>query len=145
MQNSGGERNHERGAGEFSGVLALAGASAVAVVAFGFLGYTLQGSDDESPQPVTHLVETPVSARAFEAAEIGEQKEDVLASLMPAEPVDARVVARYQERSPETVASSCVYYRTPEDSAEELFRFCFVQDRLVDKTVVLPSDAPAAG
>lgn len=55
--------------------------------------------------------------------------------------MDAAVLERYQQRSPETPAASCVYFQA---ELEELYRFCFVEDQLVDKTVVLPDgSAPA--
>ncbi len=70
----------------------------------------------------------------------------MLGDLRPALPVEGRVLDRYEERSPETVASSCAYYDGEDLAAEEMYRFCFVEDELVDKTVVFPdadADAPA--
>jgi len=42
--------------------------------------------------------------------------------------------------SPETVATSCVYDESEAPPSDDLYRFCLEQDRLVEKTFILPSD-----
>lgn len=79
----------------------------------------------------------------YAAVTLGIDKEALTERLLPARPVDTRVLQEYQLRSPQTPASSCVYYRSEGDPPEDLYRFCFEDDRLVDKTVVLPDKPPA--
>ena len=93
---------------------------------------------------VTDVEEGQVPRELFSAVTLGVDKETLTKRLQPARPVDARVLEEYQTRSPETPASSCVYYRSEGRPRDELYRFCFEEDRLVDKAVVLP-DEPEAG
>lgn len=118
----------------------------VSLAVFLLLGNVLNGAvEDERAQQVTDVEEGKVPQFVYEDVEPGADKEELLAQLRPALPVDARTLARYQERSPETVGSECVYYEAAGGLADDLFRFCFVDDELVDKTVVLPDDAQPAG
>lgn len=99
----------------------------------------------DEAQSVTDVREGAITPETFEAVEIGADKEDLLADLRPALPVEGRVLDRYQERSPQTVASSCVYYDGTNLPTEEMYRFCFEEDVLVDKTVVFPNPEPLGG
>lgn len=116
----------------------------VALAAFLLLGNVLEETA-EPVAPVTDDVEEgQVSSELFDDAELGSTKERVTQLLLPARPVDTRVLAEYQQREPETPASSCVYYEAEPGVADALFRFCFVEDELVDKTVILPDDSGPA-
>lgn len=129
--------------------LKVAGVLAAVVVAFVLvfvaMGYFAEETLDDGAQPVTDVREGGISPQTFQAVETGTDKEDLLAELRPALPVEGRVLERYEQRSPETVASSCVYYDGTELPSGELYRFCFEQDVLVDKTVVFPDADPAGG
>jgi hypothetical protein len=81
-----------------------------------------------------------VSAEAYDSVRLQAPKEEVLAALMPAQPVDLRVLDRYEQRSPETLSASCVYLDSEGVRVGALHRFCFPEDVLVGKTVVLPKE-----
>ncbi len=122
---------------------------AVAVLAVGLVLFLVLGSAlrDEvgTDQAVTDVAEESVSTQAYREVEIGTSKEQVTQNLLPARPVDTQVLDRYQQRAPETVSSSCVYYESEGGPADDLLRFCFEDDELVDKTVVLPEEPGPAG
>jgi hypothetical protein len=88
--------------------------------------------EDEVSQP------RPLDEEVYDDIELGAQKEELLARLEPVQPVDGAVLERFQQRSPETVASSCVYYERLGAQRGELYRLCFDGDVLVDKTIVFP-------
>lgn len=104
-----------------------------------------QLADETQDVPVaTPAVEEQLSEAAFAAVPLGAEKEEALQALLPVQPVDSRLVDRYEAREPETVESECVYYEREDGAADERYRFCFAEDVLVDKTVVLP-DEPGTG
>lgn len=117
---------------------------AVVVGAAVLLGVFLlfaQLADETQPDPApTPVAEKQLSEAAFAAVPLGTDKEQALQSLLPVEPIDNRVMDRFEARAPETVASECVYYERANGVAGEFYRFCFVEDVLVDKTVVFPDD-----
>lgn len=117
-------------------IAVAAGVVVLVVAAFLFFGNVLA---EEEPV-VLEEREGRLSADAFAAVELGETKEDVLTALRPVLPVDTRVVDRYQDREPETVAAECVYYDRQDGRAGQQYRFCFVEDVLVGKTLVLAGD-----
>jgi hypothetical protein len=133
---SGGRRDDGRA---LPWVLGAVGAVvAVLVVVFLLFGQLAQlGSDDVAVQEIR---EGSLTADAYEAVQLGAVKEDVLLELRPVLPVDTRVVDRYEQREPATVAGECVYYERYGGRTGELFRFCFEQDVPVDKTVLLAGD-----
>lgn len=118
----------------------------VGLLVFLLLGNVLKDTVDQGAPDVTDLDEGAVSEQEFTDVSLGNPKEDVLRELRPAMPVDSRVLDRYQQRSPETVQSSCVYYESVPDGAvtDALYRFCFVEDELVAKDLILP-DEPSTG
>lgn len=113
------------------------GAVVVGLLVF-LLGRALSDPADDASGNVTDVAEGAVPQDVYDGIEPGADKEQLLERLRPALPVDTRVLARYQERSPETVGSSCVYFEAAGGQADSLYRFCFVEDELVDKTVILP-------
>ena len=121
----------------------LLGAAAAVVVlalaAFLLLGNVLADAGDEPP-PVQEVREGRLSHQAYADVEVGATKEDVLTALRPVLPVDTRVVERYEQREPETVAAECVYFDRADGRAGQQYRFCFVEDVLAEKTVVLAGD-----
>jgi hypothetical protein len=121
-------------------LLGAAGAVVVFVLAaFLFLGNVLADAGDE-PVPVQEVREGRLSAAAYADVELGATKEDVLTALRPVLPVDTRVVERYELRDPETVAAECLFFDREDGRAGQQFRFCFHEDLLVDKTVILAGD-----
>ena len=124
--------------------LVVAGAVLVGLLLLTFLLLGVLGDDDE-PAAGRQPVQERVDEDAYEAVSVGQSKEDVLRSLRPAEPFGAEQLAQYQLREPETTAAECVYYESEGGSADDLYRFCFAEDRLVDKTVVLPPDDGVTG
>lgn len=136
-----GPRSADRAAGAVAArLLGLAAAVALALLAlFLLLGNVLADAGDD-PAPVEQVREGRLSQAAYADVELGERKEDVLTALRPVLPVDTRVVERYELREPETVAAECVYYDREDGRAGQQFRFCFVEDVLVDKTVLLAGD-----
>jgi hypothetical protein len=121
-------------------LLGAAGAVVIFVLAaFLFFGNVLADAGDE-PVPVREVREGRLSEAAYAAVELGATKEDVLTALRPVLPVDTRVVERYELRDPETVAAECVYFDREDGRAGQQFRFCFAEDLLVDKTVILAGD-----
>lgn len=121
-------------------LLGFAGAVVVlAVAAFLFLGNVLADAGDD-PVPVREVREGRLSQAAYADVELGATKEDVLTALRPVLPVDTRVVDRDALREPEGVAAECVYFDRADGRAGQQFRFCFAEDVLVEKTVVLSGD-----
>lgn len=133
------------GAGWKFVVAVLAGLAGVGLAAFLLLDNIFEGTADDPAVPVTDVDEGEVPQDVYDDIDVGARKEDLLDRLRPALPVDTRVLERYQQRSPETVGSSCVYYEAAGGLADELYRFCFVDDELVDKTVILPDEQGPAG
>jgi hypothetical protein len=131
-----------------SSLLALVGLAAAAalllVVALLGIGALVDAGSEESSEPLTEPAADvrleKVSAQTYESVPLDATKEDVLAALRPAEPVDVSVLDRYDTRSPETLASSCVYFDSEGIRVGALYRFCFSNEVLVDKTVILPRD-----
>lgn len=121
-------------------LVGVAAAVAVLVVAFVGIGALVSAGREDDRALVDDAPVQRVSAEAYESVELKTPKEEVMAALRPAEPVDVRILDRYEERSPETVASSCVYFDSEGVRVGALYRFCFEDDVLVDKTVVLPAD-----
>lgn len=99
-------------------------------------------SDDE---PVAEDVREQATEQAYQSVETGMTKEEIQQALLPARPIDVKVLAEYQLREPETPSASCSYYESEGGTADDLYRFCFVDDRLVDKTVVLPESDGVTG
>lgn len=124
---------------------AVVSVAVLGLAAFLLLGSLLSEAAEDTATPVTDVDEGKVPQEVYDDVAVGVDKEELLALLRPARPVDTRVLARYQERSPETVGSSCVYYEAAAGLADDLFRFCFIADELVDKTVILPDDPGPAG
>lgn len=128
------------------GVVAAIGvALTVLLVGFG----ELIDSAQEDP-PLDQAVTDPlgeegssgaISEQAFEAVELGVTKEDLQTQLRPVLTLDARILDRFDLRSPETVSASCLYYEGEDLPQEALYRFCFDQDELVDKTFVFTEEA----
>jgi hypothetical protein len=120
----------------------LAGVVLLAVLVFvGFGALVEEGTDDDVQAAVQEAVDeggpVEVSEEAYARIERGMSKEQVQALLRPARPVDAAELDEYRLREPETVAAECVYYAGP-STRDILYRFCFEEDRLFDKTFVLP-------
>lgn len=113
-------------------------AGAVLLGAFFLLA---QLADETQDVPVaTPAVEEQLSEAAFAAVPLGAEKEQALQALLPVQPVDTQVVDRFEACAPETVAAECVYYERADGAADGRYRFCFAEDVLVDKTVVLPEE-----
>ena len=121
-------------------VLAVLGvALALALAFFLFLGNVL-GDDDEV---ATNVIEGKLTEEAYAAVDLGTPEEAVLQALLPVRPRETRVVERFEGREPETPSASCVYYDRQDGRLGQQYRFCFVDDLLVDKTVVLPDEVGA--
>ena len=121
-------------------LVGVAAAIALLVVAFVAIGALFTAGSEADSSAAEDPLRARVTTEAYEGVELGTPKEDLLAALRPAEPVDVRVLDRYEERSPQTPAASCVYFDAKGVRAGALYRFCFDEDVLVDKTVVLPKD-----
>ena len=122
-------------------LLATAAGVAVVLLVLGGVASLLASAGDGETRVVGDVRDGRVSADVYDRIELQTPKQQVLEALRPAEPVDMRVLDRYDLRSPATVATSCVYYDAEGVRAGALYRFCFDGDVLVDKTVVLPKDA----
>lgn len=145
MAGAGTERETERSTAAWKLVAIVVGVLvAVVLVVLIVLGDLLADNVD-AEDVATGVDEGAVSAAAYDEVQLGDQKEDVQEALRPALPVDTDVLERYQQRSPETVAASCVFYEAAGGPADALYRFCFSEDRLVDKTAVLPDEAGVGG
>jgi len=124
-------------------LLGIAAAVVVVLVA-GFLGIGMlvnAGDDPEAPGTATEEVrQGQLTEQAFEDVELGVTKEDLQASLRPVLAVDAAILDREDLRSPETASESCVYYQGEDLPNEAVYRFCFQDDVLVDKTFVLQTE-----
>jgi len=121
-------------------VVGIAAAVVVVLVA-GFLGIgqlVNAGVDPEAPVAISD--QGQLTEQTFEDLELGVTKEDLQASLRPVLAVDAAILDRYDLRSPETASASCVYYEGRDLPNEALYRFCFEDDILVDKTFVLQTE-----
>ena len=81
-----------------------------------------------------------LSEEAYREVALGIDEEALSEALLPVRPVDVRTLGREDLRPSETEASTCVYYETAGGPADDLYRFCLEDDRLVEKTVVLPDD-----
>lgn len=104
--------------------LVVVGLAGVAVL----LGIRAAFGGDDVDAPVTTVRSGVVAPDLYRQITLGIDKEALTELLLPARPVDTRVLERYDERSPETVASSCVYYEAGDGLADDLYRFCFEQD-----------------
>lgn len=123
-------------------LLLLGAAATVAVFVLGaflVMGNFLTDAGEE-PAEAVEVLEGRLSDEAYAAVQLGAVKETVLTSLRPVLPVYARTIDRYQLRDPETVAAECVYYDRADGRAGQQFRFCFAEDVLIDKTVLLSGD-----
>lgn len=127
------------------GVVAAIGIGLV-VLLVGY-GEVLDAAQDDPPldQAVTAPVQDggpqgELSEQAFQAVETGISKEDLQAQLRPVLALDARILDRYDLRSPETVSATCIYYAGEDLPQEALYRFCFDEDELVDKTFVFSEE-----
>jgi hypothetical protein len=99
------------------------------------------GDDDVLPQDeVTDVTEGALPPEVYRGITVGIDKEALTERVLPVRPVDSAVLDRYQTRSPEGIESSCVYYKAQGGDPDDLFRFCFEDDRLVDKSVVVPDE-----
>lgn len=105
---------------------------------FLLLGNVLADAGDESA--VREVREGRLSQQAYAGVDIGQDKEAVLTALRPVLPVAARTVEDYEARDPETVAAECIYYDREDGRAGQQYRLCFVDDVLVDKTLLLAGD-----
>ncbi|MFP5218290.1 MAG: hypothetical protein ACLGIG_00935 [Actinomycetes bacterium] len=122
------------------GPAALAVAAVVLVAALvGVVLLADRAGDDDTP-PVTDVQEADASDETYAAVETDMAKDEVEELLRPALPVDTRVLERYEDLEPQTPAAECVYYERGGGVAGELYRFCFDEDELVDKTVILPDE-----
>lgn len=117
----------------------VAGLVVVLVAVFVLFGELAQFGADE-PVDVDEVREGSLTVEQYEAVDLGAQKEELLTELRPAMPVDTRVIDRFEGREPETIAAECVYYERSGGRAGEQFRFCFDEDVLVDKAVLLAGD-----
>lgn len=108
-----------------------------------FLVFSQLAQESTDDIAVQEVHEGSLEIEAFNAVDLGTPREEVLTSLRPVLPVDTRIVDRYEGRAPETVAAECVYYERYGGRAGESFRFCFDEDVLVDKTVLLAGDPGA--
>lgn len=115
-----------------------AGAAVLVVVFLLFTQLAQLGADDDLA--VQDVREGSLTAEAYEAVELGARKEDALSQLRPVLPVTTRIVDRYEAREPAAVAAECVYFERYGGRAGEQFRFCFDEDVLVDKTLLLAGD-----
>jgi len=120
-------------------VLGIAAAVMVVLVA-GFLGIGQLVNGDGREAPVAISDQGQLTEQSFEDVELGVTKEDLQASLRPVLAVDGAILDRYDLRSPETASASCVYYEGRDLPNEALYRFCFEDDVLVDKTFVLQTE-----
>jgi hypothetical protein len=135
---AGSDQGRE-GGGSAPLVLGVAAGAVVAVaVAFFGIGALIDSGADGGVTGVGDVRTGKLSAERYAAVEPGTPKEEVLASLRPLQPVDVQILDRYESRSPETVATSCVYFDSEGVRPGAQYRFCFDEDVLVDKTVVLP-------
>ena len=138
------EHRKERNTGAHLVLGGLAVAALIGLVVFLLLGNLLEETTEQGLE--TPEADRPdVSQEAYAAVETGGTKEDVLSALEPAIPVDTRVLSESQLREPETPSSECVYYESAGGLADDLYRFCFVDDELVDKTVILPDQPGVDG
>lgn len=119
-----------------NGVLAGLAVLVLAVVAVLALVVQVAGQGDDDGAVEDRAV--PLSQEAFDAVSVGEPKEEVLSRLEPATPVDSAVLDRFDLREPPAVAAECVYYESEGGPADDVYRLCFADDVLRDKTVVLP-------
>lgn len=122
-------------------LVAAAALAAVALVVFLVFSQLAQETSDDVAVP--EVREGSLEIEDYEAVELGTPKDEVLSALRPALPVDTRIVDRYEGRSPENVAAECVYYERYGGRAGESFRFCFDEDVLADKSVLLAGDPGA--
>jgi hypothetical protein len=89
---------------------------------------------------VQEVREGRLTDAAYADVELGARKDAVLTALRPVLPVGTRVIDRYQRAATERVAAECVYFDRADGRAGQQYRFCFVEDVLVDKTVLLAGD-----
>lgn len=103
---------------------------AVVVVAFLLVG----GTGDDVPLGTTDVAEGGVPPAVYLDVVLGVDPEALRERLLPARPVGAGVLDRYEDPP---VGASCLHYRAA-GRDDELYRFCFEDDRLVVKDVLSP-------
>ena len=105
----------------------------LAVVAVAFLLVGGPG-DDEAPLGTTDVGEGRVPPAVYRDVVLGVDPEALKERLRPARPVGAGVLDRYQDAP---AGASCLHYRAA-GRDDDLYRFCFEDDRLVAKDLVSP-------
>lgn len=115
----------------------LAGVVVVVVALAVVVGIGALFADEAEVVPLVADVEQgEVPRDAFEAVPLAADEAAVERALLPARPLDAAVVERYEVSVPEVAAESCLYYEAEGGLPRDLYRFCFVGDQLVDKEYV---------
>ena len=112
--------------GGIAPILAAGLAALLAVTLVGFLLVDDDGTDDLP-------AERGIPAATYRDVVLGVDREALTERLLPARPVDAAVL----DRAPDPGDGECLHYRVA-DRDQELYRFCFEDDRLVAKSVLSP-------
>ena len=121
-----------RDAGVSAPTASAVGAIVLVAALVGFLLLTgILERDPPSPQDVQGR---GVPAATYQDVVLGVDEEALTERLRPEEPLDPRAVGRDPAEAPR--GDSCLYYAARGD-AQDLYRFCFEDDRLVDKAVVV--------
>jgi hypothetical protein len=102
----------------------------VALVAF----LLLSGVLERDPPSAQDAEGRGIPAATYQDVVLGVDEEALTERLRPEEPLDPRAVGRDPRETPR--GDSCLYYAARGD-ARDLYRFCFEDDRLVDKSVVV--------
>lgn len=125
-----------------SGALLAVVVLVAAVLVGGVAVFALaESTTDDDPRATTSM-SGRVSDEDYADVQTGMMKREVEQLLLPATAVDVTVLDEYELREPDAPSAACVYYESAGGTADDVYRFCFEEDRLVDKTVILP---PADG
>lgn len=111
------------------GIAPILAAGLAALLAVTLVGFLLVGDGGGDDLPV----EDSIPAATYREVVLGVDREALTERLLPARPVDPAVL----DRSPEPVDGDCLHYRVA-GRDQELYRFCFEDDRLVAKSVLTP-------
>lgn len=97
-------------------------------------GLLLSGVLERDPSSAQDVQGFGIPAAAYQEVVLGIDEEALTERLRPEEPLDPGAVGRDSAETPR--GDSCLFYAALGD-AENLYRFCFEDDRLVDKSVVV--------
>lgn len=125
-----------RPTGAAAGLLAAGSAVVLLLVVLGLArAVSLSSSDADGAAAPGQL-----TGAAYSVITLGIDEEALTERLSPARPVQVDAEGDAPGVTSEPFDGSCLFYEAAGRPAGDLYRFCFEDDRLVDKDVLSPDD-----